>query len=215
VGIHLVIATQRPSVNVITGIIKANFPSRIAFQVSSKVDSRTIIDMNGAETLLGRGDMLFYHAGAPKPVRIQGAFIDENEVESLADYIREQQKALYIKEDFEVKTQEKSEASGGSASGSSGYTEESSDEDLYQQALRLVLESNKASVSLIQRRLKIGYARAGRLMDMMEEEGVVGPYQGSKPRSLLVDPSEELSRRGLKTTEQALSEENDIEEEEE
>ena len=214
-GIHLVIATQRPSVNVITGIIKANFPSRIAFQVSSKVDSRTIIDMNGAETLLGRGDMLFYHAGAPKPVRIQGAFIDENEVESLADYIREQQKALYIKEDFEVKTQEKSEASGGSASGSSGYTEESSDEDLYQQALRLVLESNKASVSLIQRRLKIGYARAGRLMDMMEEEGVVGPYQGSKPRSLLVDPSEELSRRGLKTTEQALSEENDIEEEEE
>ena len=196
VGIHLVIATQRPSVNVITGIIKANFPSRIAFQVSSKVDSRTIIDMNGAETLLGRGDMLFYHAGAPKPIRIQGAFVSEQEIEDLTDFIKEQQKAIYVKEDFDIKQQEKSDQIAETAPRSSRSDGDVSDEELYEQALRMVLENNKASVSMIQRRLKIGYARAGRLMDMMEEEGIVGPYQGSKPRDLLVDPAEELAKIG-------------------
>lgn len=218
VGIHLVIATQRPSVNVITGIIKANFPSRIAFQVSSKVDSRTIIDMNGAETLLGRGDMLFYHAGAPKPIRVQGAFIAEEEVEALVEHIRNQQKALYVKEDFEVRAEEKraqQEASAGIPV--AGPFEEFSDEDLYKRALRLILESKKASVSLIQRRLKIGYARAGRLMDMMEEEGIVGPYRGSKPRDLLVDPAEELAKRGINSPLDTLvmeeSSDEDLEEE--
>ena len=217
VGIHLVIATQRPSVNVITGIIKANFPSRIAFQVSSKVDSRTIIDMNGAETLLGRGDMLFYHAGAPKPIRIQGCYISEEEVEALADYIRNQQKAIYEKEDFEIKEKERKEqalAEIATAALSAADLDEASDEELFQKALRLVLECKKASVSLIQRRLKIGYARAGRLMDMMEDAGIVGPYQGSKPRDLLVDPSAELAKMGITAPSGVLIEE-DLEEEEE
>jgi len=210
VGIHLVIATQRPSVNVITGIIKANFPTRIAFQVSSKVDSRTIIDMNGAETLLGRGDMLFYHAGAPKPIRIQGAFVSEDEVEALTDFIREEQKAIYVKEDFEIRVQEKKEQAPAE-SRAVKVTDETTDEDLYEQALRLVLEHKKASVSLIQRRLKIGYARAGRLMDMMEEEGIVGPYQGSKPRDLLVDPAEELAKLGASSPADLLGEEDEEE----
>ncbi len=206
VGIHLIVATQRPSVNVITGIIKANFPSRIAFQVSSKVDSRTILDMNGAETLLGRGDMLFTNPGAPKPVRVQGAYVSDQEVEAMADFIREQAKAIYVKKDFEAidgKKKDEEEgleeiggeappADGGSAMSPLG--EDATDEQLYNQALRLVLENKKPSVSLIQRRLKIGYARAGRLMDMMEEAGIVGPYQGSKPRDLLVDPYEELGK---------------------
>ena len=203
VGIHLVIATQRPSVNVITGIIKANFPSRIAFQVSSKVDSRTIIDMNGAETLLGRGDMLFTHAGAPKPIRIQGAFVSEEEIEALADFIRAQEKAIYMKEDFkEIEKPKK----GESAEGDDDLVDlpespdNASDEELYKRALELVLRRRKPSVSMIQRCMKIGYARAGRLMDMMEEAGIVGPYQGSKPRDLLVDPDAELEKLGLSTS---------------
>jgi S-DNA-T family DNA segregation ATPase FtsK/SpoIIIE len=213
VGIHLVIATQRPSVNVITGIIKANFPCRIAFQVSSKVDSRTIIDMNGAETLLGRGDMLFSHAGAPKPIRIQGAFISEDEVESLADFIREQEKAAYLKEDFEVIEKSKKEIEPGAAEEEETPIEDASDEELYQRALRMVLETRKPSVSMIQRRIKIGYARAGRLMDMMEDAGIVGPYHGSKPRDLLIDPDEELARMGLSPAERPQYDEEDSEEE--
>jgi len=213
VGIHLVIATQRPSVNVITGIIKANFPCRIAFQVSSKVDSRTIIDMNGAETLLGRGDMLFTHAGAPKPVRIQGAFISEDEVESLAEFIREQEKAAYLKEDFEVIEKGKKELESLAVEEEETPLEDASDKELYQRALRMVLETRKPSVSMIQRRMKIGYARAGRLMDMMEEAGIVGPYQGSKPRDLLIDPDEELARMGLSPAERTQYDEEDSGEE--
>jgi DNA segregation ATPase FtsK/SpoIIIE-like protein len=236
VGIHLILATQRPSVNVITGIIKANFPTRIAFRVSSKVDSRTILDMNGAESLLGRGDML-YSPGGVKPFRIQGAFVSDAEIEALADAIRAQEKARYEREDFDAlpTPAERAKAqlmkSGGIAPSDGddgeGYEDEVesgafagadspgrlairgradappltpadmeslTDEDLYDVALRLVLESRKASVSYIQRRLKIGYARAGRVMDMLEERGVVGPYQGSKPRDLIVDPEEFLER---------------------
>lgn len=226
VGMHLIIATQRPSVNVITGIIKANFPSRIAFQVSSKVDSRTILDMNGAEALMGRGDML-YSPGGVKPFRLQGAFVADAEVERLADFIREQEKARYQKEDFEAKptpaerakaqiqgqeTFEDLEGNERDAAVAPGERrlhgeipvqgraseapltpadmESLSDEDLYEMALHLILESRKASVSYIQRRMKIGYARAGRIMDLLEDRGIVGPYQGSKPRDLLVDPSE-------------------------
>jgi DNA segregation ATPase FtsK/SpoIIIE-like protein len=259
-GIHLIIATQRPSVNVLTGIIKANFPSRIAFRVSAKVDSRTILDMNGAETLLGRGDMLF-SPGGTKPMRIQGAFVSDADVERLADYVRAQVPAVYEKQDFastlpeplpgeearlesgivkpevrseedevdevdemdEVHEEEEKEETDdtGPARGSArprqsmpgppfpsripsgqvefpslqlrGDTEE--DEVLYDRALRMVLESRKPSVSMIQRRLKLGFARAGRLMDLMEERGIVGPYLGSKPRDLIIDDPDGLLRR--------------------
>ncbi len=197
VGIHLVIATQRPSVNVITGIIKANFPTRIAFQVSSKVDSRTILDINGAEALLGRGDMLFSPGGAPKPIRIQGTLVTEEEVERLADYIREQAAAQYIKQDFQPKKLVRRESSQNATAlgqADDGAEEEPIDDELYSQALKLILEARKASVSLIQRRLRVGYARAGRLMDMMEEAGIVGEFQGSKPREILIDPAEYLAR---------------------
>lgn len=197
VGIHLVIATQRPSVNVITGIIKANFPTRIAFQVSSKVDSRTILDINGAEALLGRGDMLFSPGGAPKPIRIQGTLVSEEEVERLADYIREQATAQYIKQDFQPKKLVRSESNHDADA--LGQTDDDTedepiDDELYNQAVKLILEARKASVSLIQRRLKVGYARAGRLMDLMEEAGIVGEFQGSKPREILIDPAEFLAR---------------------
>ncbi|GAB4315726.1 MAG: hypothetical protein Kow0059_07920 [Candidatus Sumerlaeia bacterium] len=313
VGIHLVLATQRPSVNVITGIIKANFPTRIAFQVSSKVDSRTILDMNGAEALLGKGDMLFSAAGATKPIRIQGAFVSEDEVLSLTTFLREQAMTFYEMMDFETKEERalkarleveqiameaKLAALGGQTSlagqfvlnqpiekdasgeahsvdydgggdeapaaavaavrscgaaevaveaqpgedvasvgavrvrpsavaagpgeapasrpgaamprpapsgppvkpGGTSRThdfmvdEDDIDEELLRAAIKLVLENNKASVSLIQRRMKVGFARAGRLMDAMEERGIVGPYQGSKPREILVDPKEFLAR---------------------
>jgi hypothetical protein len=221
VGMHLVLATQRPSVNVITGIIKANFPSRIAFQVSSKVDSRTILDMNGAEALLGRGDML-YSPGGAKPFRIQGAFVSDSEVEKLSDYIREQERASYAKDDFEVIPTQSERAranlemadpelmddEGGppdrlAVRGRAGATprapsdiDQLTDEELYDMALQLICESRKASVSYIQRRMRIGYARAGRIMDMLEEQGIVGPYQGSKPRDLLVDPAQYLAETG-------------------
>jgi DNA segregation ATPase FtsK/SpoIIIE, S-DNA-T family len=209
VGIHLVIATQRPSVNVITGIIKANFPSRIAFQVSSKVDSRTILDMNGAEALLGKGDMLFSYAGSQKPVRLQGAFVSEEEVDNLTEFIREQEKAAYIKQDFESIDKKKAEQAKAEAlekakTAKQSSSVQNSDEDLYTRALRMVLENRKASVSMIQRRLRIGYARAGRLMDIMEEKGIVGPYQGSKPRDLMVDPMKELAKLGGDTQSQLL-----------
>jgi len=175
VGIHLVLATQRPSVNIITGVIKANFPTRIAFQVSSKVDSRTILDCNGAESLLGMGDMLFSYGGAAKPARLQGSLVTTPEIEALTEYIKAQQKVEYLEEDFE----EQEEASGLNDDGLSG------DDDLYQEAVELVLTAGAASTSLLQRRLKIGYGRAARLLDDMEQQGIVGPPRGSKPREVI------------------------------
>ncbi|MEH7882710.1 DNA translocase FtsK [Bacillus sp. JJ1609] len=175
-GIHLIIATQRPSVDVITGVIKANIPSRIAFAVSSMTDSRTILDMGGAEKLLGRGDMLFLPVGASKPVRVQGAFLSDEEVEEVVNYVIGQQKAQYqeemIPEDIPENTSEV-------------------DDDLYGDAVDLVVEMQTASVSMLQRRFRIGYSRAARLIDEMELRGVVGPYEGSKPRNVLVAKSEE------------------------
>ena len=171
-GIHLVVATQRPSVDVITGLIKANVPSRIAFSVSSGVDSRTILDMAGAEKLLGRGDMLFMPVGASKPIRLQGAFISENEVEKLTEYVRKQQEAEYV-EDFSHLEIEKNDASAD-------Y------DPLYEEAVRLVVESEQASVSFIQRKLKVGYARAARIVDQLEQSGVIGPFENSKPREVLL-----------------------------
>lgn len=171
-GIYLIIATQRPSVDVITGLIKANVPSRIAFAVSSQVDSRTILDMAGAERLLGKGDMLFYPIGAPKPIRAQGAWISDQEVEALADAWRSQGEPQYIEEVLTTPAQ------------GAGVDEEMDDE-LYEDAVRLVREAGQASVSMLQRRFRIGYSRAARLIDMMEMRGVVGPYQGSKPREVI------------------------------
>ncbi len=170
-GIHLIIATQRPSVDVITGVIKANIPSRIAFSVSSQTDSRTILDMGGAEKLLGRGDMLFLPVGASKPVRVQGAFLSDEEVERIVDFVIDQQKAQYQEEMIPQDVNEEVE---------------DVNDDLYDDAVQLVLEMQTASVSMLQRRFRIGYTRAARLIDAMEVRGVVGPYEGSKPRTVLV-----------------------------
>ena len=171
-GIHLIIATQRPSVDVITGIIKANIPSRIAFAVSSAIDSRTILDMGGAEKLLGRGDMLFLPAGSSKPVRVQGAFLSDAEVERMVDFVIEQQKANYQDEMIPDEVEE---------------SQEQVDRDeLYDEAAQLVTDMQTASVSLIQRRFRVGYSRAARIIDQLELGGIVGPYEGSKPRQVLV-----------------------------
>jgi len=172
-GIHLIIATQRPSVDVITGVIKANIPSRIAFGVSSQVDSRTILDMAGAEKLLGRGDMLFVPVGASKAVRVQGAFLSDNEVEAVVTFCRDQEKAQY-REELVPEIQE------------SGEEDDDQLDELFDQAVVIVLEAKQASVSLLQRRMRIGYTRAARLIDQMEAKGVVGPYEGSKPREVLL-----------------------------
>lgn len=172
-GIHLIIATQRPSVDVITGVIKANIPSRIAFGVSSQVDSRTILDMVGAEKLLGRGDMLFLPVGMSKPIRVQGAFLSDQEVESLVTYARGQAEAEY-KEDLVPEIEE--EPADG----------EVMLDELYDQAVQVILDAKQASVSLLQRRMRIGYTRAARLIDQMEARAVVGPYEGSKPREVLI-----------------------------
>ncbi|MEK4535543.1 DNA translocase FtsK [Peribacillus sp. FSL K6-1552] len=176
-GIHLIIATQRPSVDVITGVIKANIPSRIAFSVSSMTDSRTILDMGGAEKLLGRGDMLFLPAGASKPVRVQGAFLSDHEVEGVVTYVISQQKAQYNEEMIPDEIQETS----------SGEVEDS----LYGDAVSLIIEMQTASVSMLQRRFRIGYTRAARLIDEMEARGIVGPYEGSKPRNVLLSKDEQ------------------------
>jgi DNA segregation ATPase FtsK/SpoIIIE, S-DNA-T family len=175
-GIHLIIATQRPSVDVITGVIKANIPSRIAFAVSSQTDSRTILDMGGAEKLLGRGDMLFLPVGESKPVRVQGAFLSDNEVEDTVEFVIGQQKAQY-----------QDEMIPEDAPDSTGAV----DDDLYEEAVALILEMQTASVSMLQRRFRIGYTRAARLIDEMEARGVVGPYEGSKPRAVLMSKSKE------------------------
>ncbi|MGN7412300.1 DNA translocase FtsK [Paenibacillus sp. SAF-068] len=172
-GIHLIIATQRPSVDVITGVIKANIPSRIAFGVSSQVDSRTILDMGGAEKLLGRGDMLFMPMGASKPVRVQGAFMSDEEVENIVNYVRGQGEAQY------------DESIVPEVDDSIQAADEVQDE-LYEQAVQIILEAKQASVSLLQRRMRVGYTRAARLIDSMEARGVIGPYEGSKPREVLV-----------------------------
>ena len=179
-GMHLVIATQRPSVDVITGIIKANIPSRIAFAVSSQVDSRTILDMSGAEKLLGKGDMLFYPAGAPKPTRIQGAFISDKEVEKVVDFIKNNGEATY---NDEIIKQIENANSTDQEIDNSG---EDNSDPLLMEAIDVVVETGQASTSFIQRRFKVGYARAGRIIDQMEERGIISGFQGSKPREVLM-----------------------------
>ena len=179
VGIHLILATQRPSVNVLTGLIKANVPSRIAFSVPSQIDSRTIIDMAGAEKLLGRGDMLFLSPDLGKPRRLQGAFLEDNEIEQVTNFLRDQGAVEYQDEVVERRQSARAE------DGASGF-----EDDLYDDAKEEVVRAGKASASLLQRRLRIGYARAARLLDILEAEGVIGPADGAKPRDVLVGNSE-------------------------
>ena len=198
-GMHLVIATQRPSVDVITGLIKANVPSRIAFAVSSQVDSRTILDMAGAEKLLGKGDMLFYPTGASKPTRVQGAFVDDKEVEKIVDFIKSNTSATYSEEILE------SIEKANSTDKDVKDVEDGDDTDpLLDEAIETVIDTQTASTSFIQRRFKVGYARAGRIIDQMEERGIISGYQGSKPREVLMSKErwQELNMQTTEETEQ-------------
>ena len=174
VGIHLILATQRPSVDVITGVIKANLPARVSFKVASKVDSRTVLDMNGAEALLGKGDMLFLQPGREDLIRIQGALVKDSEIERVVAFIKAQGEPAY--DDQILKDQQKNNSAGGGEK-----------DELYDEAVRVIMESNQASVSILQRRMRLGYTRAARIIDMMELDGLVGPFEGSKPRRILVD----------------------------
>ncbi|HET54266.1 MAG TPA: DNA translocase FtsK, partial [Ignavibacteria bacterium] len=184
VGIHLIVATQRPSVNVITGVIKANFSARIAYQVATKIDSRTILDMNGAEQLLGRGDMLFLPGGMPKPIRIQNAFITSDEIEEITKFI-------YVQDGYSKRFMLPSMFEKKSKSNSNFITDL---DDMFDEAARLIVRHQQGSVSLLQRRLKLGYARAARIVDQLEQAGVVGPSEGSKAREVLVENEEQLER---------------------
>jgi len=179
VGIHLIVATQRPSVDVITGVIKANFPVRIAYQVASKVDSRTILDMGGADALLRNGDMLYLSSSAPKPIRIQNAYISTEECEKIVDYIADQKgfsKPYLLPSIIEKRM---------SGNGGSGDRDE-----MFEDAIRLILKLQQCSTSTLQRRLKLGYARAARIVDQMEAAGIVGPNQGAKGREILITEDE-------------------------
>ena len=173
VGIHLILATQRPSVDVITGVIKANFPSRIAFQVSSQVDSRTIIDSGGAETLLGKGDMLFKNARARSSERIQATFLSDEEVQTIVDEMKIKAAPEYIEDIFTI---------GENTDKNTSYQEV--EDDYFNDALEIVLKEKKASASYLQRRLKIGYNRAARIIELMEEKEIIGPADGAKPRKV-------------------------------
>lgn len=197
VGIHLIISTQRPSVEVITGLIKANITSRIAFQVATQVDSRTILDTSGAEKLLGNGDMLYLAGDTSKPRRIQGALVSEKEVKSVVKFLKSQkyeeaeEKAVEESETLEESLEKDLEGSGTTGLDFSTEVESSFDDPLFGQAKEVVIQARKASASLLQRRLRIGYARAARLIDMLEEQGIVGPSEGAKPRQVLIKPPAE------------------------
>ena len=192
-GMHLIIATQRPSVDVITGIIKANIPSRIAFTVSSQIDSRTILDMGGAEKLLGRGDMLYYPVGEAKPIRIQGSFVSDSEVEEVIDYIKENNEVRYNENVLE--SLEKANAPQVSAD------DEDDCDEFLTEAIELAVNMGQISASMIQRKFKVGYARAGRIVDQMEDRGIISGHQGSKPRQVLISKEEweEMKEQGEDT----------------
>ncbi|MBO5867673.1 MAG: DNA translocase FtsK, partial [Oscillospiraceae bacterium] len=202
-GIHLIIATQRPSADVITGLMKANIPSRIAFSVASAMESRIILDTQGAEKLVGKGDMLYAPIGSGKPKRVQGCFVSDSEVEAVASYV----KANYISNyDQQVmdEIEKKAAQSGNKPAQTAADTEPTSDEmagdEMLPAAVDVILEIGQASVSMLQRRLKLGYARAARIVDEMEEMGIVGPYMGSKPRAILVTKEQWESMRNGQTT---------------
>jgi S-DNA-T family DNA segregation ATPase FtsK/SpoIIIE len=178
VGIHMILATQRPSVDVVTGVIKANFPARIAFQVASKQDSRVILDANGADKLLGKGDMLYLPPGASKLIRAQGVLVPDEEIKRIVDFIGARAKPRFEME-IHQKLQKNMVLPADLA--------EEEDEELVEQAMEVIRQTNRASVSILQRRLRIGYTRAARIMDLMEERGIVGPNKGAEPRDILVD----------------------------
>ncbi len=197
-GIHLVISTQRPSVEVITGLIKANITCRVAFQVASQIDSRTILDGQGAEKLLGHGDMLYLAPDNSKPVRLQGAFLNENEVNRVVDFIHQQDVGMEVDESLEQTLQEKNGNGKNNGPVGSVFTgginledyDKGEEDEKYEEALAVVKQFNKASASLFQRRLGVGYARAAKLLDMLEERGVIGPADGAKPRELFFSEHE-------------------------
>jgi S-DNA-T family DNA segregation ATPase FtsK/SpoIIIE len=176
VGIHLIIATQRPSVDVLTGVIKANFPARISFQVSSRIDSKCILDEMGAERLIGMGDMLYLPAGQSKPTRIQGAFVSDEEMNALIKFLKTQAPPQY-----------RDEIRNFGKDNSRQEEMNPEDDPLYEDAVRVVMDTGQASISMVQRKLRVGYTRAARLIDMMEMSGIVGPHTGSKAREILVD----------------------------
>ena len=197
-GMHLVIATQRPSVNVITGVIKANIPSRIALKTSSQVDSRTILDFGGAEKLIGKGDMLFSPVGAPKPLRVQGCYASDEEIENVTGYIKKSYQSDY--DETVVEQIEKIASQDIGANGKDSALNNGGDENrdpMLEEAIKCVVEAGQASTSLLQRRLRLGYARAGRLIDEMEQMGIVGPHEGSKSRQVLMTHQEWLERNNL------------------
>ncbi|MBC8011828.1 MAG: DNA translocase FtsK, partial [Burkholderiales bacterium] len=185
-GIHLIIATQRPSVNVITGVIKANLPSRIAFQVASQVDSRTILDGKGADTLIGRGDMLFSPPGSSRLVRAQGAFVSDEEVAEFVEFLKRNGPPKYA-ENVQNQIEDDAAANSDNDEEVDDDGDDEDDEKLYKKAMGVLRATKRASTSTLQRRLRIGYNRAARIMDLMEERGVVGPENGSSPREILVD----------------------------
>ena len=198
-GMHLILATQRPTVNVITGLIKANVPSRIALKVSSQIDSRTILDAGGAEKLIGRGDLLYAPIGAPKPIRVQCCFTRDEEIERVTDFIKKSHTAEYNKEIEErIRTASQELGTKGAKDGggiSPGNAPEV--DSMMEEAIKFVIESGQASTSMLQRRLKVGYARAGRMIDDMEQMGIVGPHQGSKPREVLMTYNDWLERNNM------------------
>ena len=199
-GMHMVIATQRPSVDVITGLIKANIPSRLSLYVASAVDSRTILDMTGAEKLLGNGDLLFNPVGVSKPTRIQGCFSSDKEIENVVTFIKSQEESEYdesIIKDIEAAAAatENANQKGGGVNAPSGGGDSS--DDLFEQAIQVVLEAGQASTSMLQRKLGVGYARAGRIIDELEEHGIIGEYQGSKPRAVLITKQQWLERNAM------------------
>ena len=201
-GIHLVIATQRPSADVITGLMKANIPSRIAFSVASAMESRIILDTQGAEKLVGKGDMLFAPIGCGKPLRVQGCFVTDAEVEAVTSYVKDNYNAEYdqqVLEEIERKAQQTGKTGKAAASDPEPGTEELEGDEMLTQAVDVILETGQASVSMLQRRLKLGYARAARIVDEMEENGIVGPFQGSKPRTILVTKEQWEARKNGST----------------
>jgi len=185
VGIHLILATQRPSVDVITGLIKANFPARISFRVASKVDSRTILDSNGSESLLGKGDMLYLPAGSARLHRIHGPLVSEEEITAVCDFWRQQAPAKYNEQLLEPPKEDAEKATAGGTEATGAEAGEDVDDELYQDAVRVVCEMGRASTSTLQRRLRIGYGRAAHLIDLMEKDGIVGPPDGTRPREVL------------------------------
>ncbi|MDX1608283.1 MAG: DNA translocase FtsK, partial [Candidatus Spechtbacterales bacterium] len=223
VGIHLVLATQRPSVEVITGLIKANITARMAFQVASQVDSRTVLDMAGAEKLLGRGDMLFLTPERSKPVRVQGSFVGEEEVKRVADHLRAQREKLAENEDEDIETEDFSAKAVQSPTSSIDFEEVAGSEmedELYEDAKQLVVEAGKGSASYLQRKLRVGYARAASLLDMLEENGIVGPAEGSKARDVYITPEdldgqEILEEEGFEGEEDDYDDDDDYDEEDE